>query len=143
MGFYVSNKVSELKVSRSEFVAVIAMMFATIAFSVDAMLPALPQMGQELSPLNPDLAPLILTAFIFGMGLGTFISGPLSDAFGRKRIIYIGSCLYIGSAIVAWQSQSLEVLLIARATQGLGASAPRIVAVAIVRDLFAGREMAR
>lgn len=129
--------------SRTEFVALIAMMFATIAFSIDAMLPALPEIANELSPETAHRAPLILTSFVLGMGIGTFIAGPLSDAFGRRRIIFIGAALYIAAAAVAWASSSLELMLVARVIQGLGASGPRIVSVAVVRDLFSGREMAK
>lgn len=129
--------------SRIEFVALIAMMFATIAFSIDAMLPALPEIAQELSPEEAHRAPLILTAFVLGMGIGTFIAGPLSDAYGRRRIIVLGSILYIIAAAVAWASASLEVMLAARVVQGLGAAGPRIVSVAVVRDLYAGRDMAK
>ncbi|MEM7520258.1 MAG: multidrug effflux MFS transporter [Pseudomonadota bacterium] len=126
-----------------EFVALIAMMFATIAFSIDAMLPALPQIAADLSPEYENRVGLILSVFLVGMGIGTFVSGPLSDAFGRRRVILFGAGLYIVAAGVAWASQSLEVMLLARFFQGLGVSGPRIVAVAIVRDLYAGREMAR
>lgn len=129
--------------SRTEFVALIAMMFATIAFSIDAMLPALPSIGAELSPDQPNRVSLILTSFVFGMGIGTFIAGPLSDSFGRKPIIYAGATIYILSAAVAWASSSVEVMLVARIFQGFGAAGPRIVSVAIVRDLFSGREMAK
>tara|TARA_R110002049_G_scaffold23545_10_gene83703 strand:+ start:89501 stop:90706 length:1206 start_codon:yes stop_codon:yes gene_type:complete len=128
---------------RVEFVALVAMMFATIAFSIDAMLPALPEIAAELSPELAHRAPLILTAFVFGMGVGTFVSGPLSDAFGRRNVVFAGAALYIVAAFVAWLSRSLEVMLLARVVQGLGASGPRVVAVAIVRDLYSGREMAR
>lgn len=129
--------------SRGEFIALIAMMFATIAFSIDAMLPALPAIGAELSPDELNRAQLILTSFVLGMGLGTFFTGPLSDTFGRKPVIYWGSALYILAAGVAWISSSLELVLAARVLQGIGAAAPRVVAVAIMRDLYAGREMAR
>jgi DHA1 family bicyclomycin/chloramphenicol resistance-like MFS transporter len=133
----------EFRMGRGEFIALIAMMFATIAFSIDSMLPALPEIGGELSPDAPNRAQLILTAFVLGIGVGTFFTGPLSDAFGRKRVIYFGSGLYIAAAAAAWYSTTLEVVLAARVVQGLGAAAPRIVALAIVRDLFSGRQMAR
>ncbi len=130
-------------VSKAEFIALIAMMFATIAFSIDAMLPALPEIGQALSPGDINRAQLVLTAFVLGMGMGTFFTGPLSDAFGRKRVIAGGAILYIAAALVAWRAQSLELLLASRVVMGLGAAGPRVVGLAIVRDLFSGREMAR
>ncbi len=129
--------------SRTEFVALIAMMFASIAFAIDSMLPALPQIAAELVPLSPEKAPLILSAFLIGMGLGTFFSGPLSDAFGRKKVILFGALLYMLAATVAWASTSIEMMLIARVVQGLGASGPRVVALAVIRDRFAGRQMAQ
>lgn len=128
---------------RSEFIALMAMMFATIAFSIDAMLPALPDIAVQLTPDEPTRAPLILTSFVLGMGIGTFLSGPLSDAFGRRTVMFCGAGLYISSAALAWISQSLELMLVARVLQGIGASGPRVVCIAIIRDLFAGREMAR
>lgn len=131
------------RMSRAEFIALIAMMFATIAFSIDAMLPALPEIGAQLSPDNVNRAQLILTTFVLGMGAGTFVTGPLSDAFGRKPVILAGGIIYIAAAFVAWSSTTLEVVLAARLLQGLGAAGPRVVAMAVVRDLYAGRQMAR
>lgn len=131
------------RMSRTEFIALIAMMFATIAFSIDAMLPALPEIGAQLSPDNVNRAQMILTAFVLGMGGGTFVTGPLSDAFGRKRVIAAGALVYIVAAFVAWSSTTLEVVLAARLVQGLGAAGPRVVAMAVVRDLYSGREMAK
>ena len=128
---------------RAEFISLMAMMFATIAFSIDAMLPALPDIAQELTAEAQTRAPWILTSFVLGMGLGTFLAGPLSDAFGRRRVMFYGAGLYISAAAVGWMSQSFELLIAARLVQGIGASGPRVVCIAIIRDLFSGREMAR
>ncbi|MGP9805640.1 multidrug effflux MFS transporter [Paracoccus sp. NSM] len=126
-----------------EFIAMLAFLFATIAFSIDAMLPALPEIGAELTPDNINRAQLILTSFVAGMGLGTLFAGPISDAIGRKLTITLGFGLYTAAALAAIAAQSLEMLLLARFIQGIGAAAPRIVGVALVRDLYEGREMAR
>ncbi|WP_171234373.1 multidrug effflux MFS transporter [Ruegeria sp. HKCCA6837] len=131
------------RMSKAEFIALIAMMFATIAFSIDSMLPALPEIGAQLSPDDINRAQLILTSFVLGMGIGTFFTGPISDALGRKPVIFGGAVLYIAASAVAWASSSLELVLIARVVQGLGAAGPRVVAMAIIRDLYSGREMAR
>jgi len=77
------------------------------------------------------------------MGLGTFFTGPLSDRFGRKSVILAASGLFIAGAAFAWASQSMEMILIARFIQGLGAAGPRVVSLAVVRDRFAGRQMAQ
>ncbi|NVK58951.1 MAG: MFS transporter, partial [Rhodobacteraceae bacterium] len=128
---------------RPEFIAMLAMLFATIAFSIDAMLPALPEIGAELTPDDVNRAQLVVTSFVLGMGIGTFFTGPLSDTFGRKPVVLAGATLYVVMSLVAAQEDSLELLLVARLFQGLGAAGPRVVALAIVRDLHSGREMAR
>ncbi len=120
-----------------------AMLAATTAFSIDAMLPALPQIAAELTPANPNAAQLIITNFVMGMGLGTLFTGPLSDAFGRKAVMIGGAVLYIVAAVVAWIAPTLEGVLAARMVMGLGASGPRVAALALIRDIHSGREMAR
>ncbi|NHB77306.1 multidrug effflux MFS transporter [Rhodobacter calidifons] len=120
-----------------------AMLFATIAISIDAMLPALPDIAATLTPEAPNAAQLVVTSFVLGMGLGTLFAGPLSDRFGRKRVIMAGSGLYALAALACYVAPSLEVLLAARLIQGIGSAAPRTVSVAMIRDLFSGREMAR
>ncbi|MGA0616028.1 multidrug effflux MFS transporter [Paracoccus sp. KR1-242] len=126
-----------------EFIAMLAVIFAVIAFSIDSMLPALPEIAAALTPENVNRAQLVLTAFVAGMGVGLFVAGPLSDAYGRKPIITAGFALYAVAAIAAVFANSLEMLLVARFVQGLGAAGPRIVSLALVRDLYQGREMAR
>jgi DHA1 family bicyclomycin/chloramphenicol resistance-like MFS transporter len=131
------------RLPQGEFVALMAMLSAIVAFSIDSMLPALPDIGAELSPADPNRAQLILTVFVFGLGLGTFVAGPLSDAWGRRPVILAGAGLYGAGALLALIAPTLEWMLAARLLQGLGAAGPRVVAIAMVRDLHAGREMAR
>ncbi|WP_353472188.1 multidrug effflux MFS transporter [Salipiger sp. H15] len=128
---------------RFELIALLAMMFATIAFSIDAMLPALPDIARELTPGDLNRAQLVVTSFVFGMGVGTLFTSPLSDAFGRKPVILGGLAVYIVAALVAAREETLEMVLAARMLQGLGAAGPRVVALAIVRDVYAGRGMAQ
>ncbi len=126
-----------------EFVALMALLFSTIAFSIDAMLPALPRIGADLAPEAPAQAQLVVTVFVLGMGLGTLLCGPVSDAVGRKPVMLWGMALFVAAAIVAAQAQSIDTLLAARFVQGLGAAGPRVVALAMVRDRYQGRRMAQ
>lgn len=128
---------------RTEFIAMMATLFAIVAFSIDGMLPALPRIAQELTPDDVNAAQLIVTSFVLGMGVGTLFVGPISDTLGRKPTIVGGVAIYILGAALASMAQSLELLLAARVLQGLGAAGPRIVTLAMVRDLHSGRQMAR
>jgi DHA1 family bicyclomycin/chloramphenicol resistance-like MFS transporter len=74
-----------MRISTPEFIALMAMLVATVALSIDAMLPALPDIALELTPNNTNQAQLVLSSFIVGMALGTLVMGPLSDCFGRKK----------------------------------------------------------
>ena len=136
-------RVAPRRLTEAEFVALIAMLIACVAFAVDAMLPALPRIGAELSPDAPNRAQLIVTSFVAGLGFGTLLTGPASDRFGRKPVMLAGIAVYILGAVLAALAPSLELLLLARFVQGLGGAGPRVVAIALVRDLYSGREMAR
>jgi len=129
--------------SRGETVAMLAMLTATVAFSIDAMLPALPAIAGHLSPAEPNRAQLVLSVFMIGLGIGTLAAGPISDAVGRKRVAIGGGVLYVAGALLGAMAPSLELLLAARVLQGLGAAGPRVAALAIVRDEYSGRQMAR
>ncbi len=131
------------RLGKTELTAMIAFMFAIIALSIDAMLPALPNIAAELSPNATNKAQLVLTVFLFGMGIGLFFAGPISDAIGRRPVILAGTLLYAGASFMAVMSNSLEALLFSRFIMGVCAAGPRIVSLATVRDLYKGREMAQ
>ncbi|OWU80338.1 multidrug MFS transporter [Loktanella sp. 22II-4b] len=126
-----------------EFVVIMALLFSAIAFAIDAMLPALPLMADTLTPEAPNRIQWVISSFLLGIGLGTIVTGPLSDAVGRRPVILGGLVVYALAAVLAALSQSLEAMLAARVLQGLGASGPRVAVMALVRDRFSGRDMAR
>ncbi len=126
-----------------EFIAMLAMLFAVVAFSIDGMLPALPRIAAELTPDDVNAAQLVVTSFVLGMGIGTLFAGPVSDTVGRRPAIIGFVGIYILGAALSTQAGSLDLLLASRLVQGLGSAGPRIVSLAMVRDLHSGRQMAR
>lgn len=127
----------------AEFIPMLALTVSLVAMSTDAMLPALGVIGKDLGVHDVNRTQLIVTALFLGFGLGQFLVGPLSDSFGRKRVIYLGFAVFIAGCVMSMLASSFAMMLAGRALQGLGAAAPRVVPVAIVRDGYEGRAMAR
>jgi MFS transporter, DHA1 family, multidrug resistance protein len=126
-----------------EFIALVALTTSLVAMSIDMMLPALSDIATELAPRNPNDRQLVLTMFFGGLSLGQLVFGPLSDSIGRKAALYSGIALFVLGGLCCALAPSFGLLLAGRALAGFGAAGPRIVAVAVVRDLHAGRPMAR
>ena len=127
----------------TEFVALMALMIALVAVSIDGMLPALPEIGRELGAQQPNDSQLILSWLFLGMAIGQLFYGPVSDSIGRKPTIYFGLALFMVGCVLSIVATSFPMMLFARLLQGLGVAGPRSVAVAVVRDQFSGRMMAR
>ena len=132
-----------MRISTPEFVAIMAMLVATVALSTDGILPALTMIANDMTPDDHNRAQFVLSFFVVGMAAGTFVMGPISDSFGRKRVIYSGAVMYIVCALICATTDNYTLLLLARIGQGIGAAAPRVVAQALIRDFYQGREMAR
>lgn len=113
------------------------------ALSVDAMLPALSQIGRDLHVQNANDRQMVVSIIFLGIAVGQFFFGPFSDKTGRKPAIYIGYSLYICGALLSAFAISFPMMLFGRLWQGTGASAPRAVLLALVRDRYEGRSMAR
>ncbi len=126
-----------------EFIALVALTTSLVAMSIDTMLPALGYIASDLELQNPNDRQWVLTAFFFGLTLGQLVVGPMSDHTGRKPALYAGLGLFVVGASWCALAPSFGVLVAGRALQGFGAAGPRVVAVAIVRDLHSGRGMAR
>lgn len=126
-----------------EFIAIVAAMMAMTALSIDIMLPALPAMSDYFGLEDPNARQLVLTYYLLGFAVGQLFYGPLSDRFGRKPILIIGLLIYSVASVVTFLAHDYTLFLAARALQGIGGASPRVMALAVVRDLFHGREMAR
>src|SRR5260370_31369880 len=127
----------------AEFVVVIAAIMALNPLAMDMMLPALPNIASTFHIDGANRLQMVLSAFMIGFGVGQFLIGPLSDSFGRRPVLIGGMGLYAIASVLAIAAPSFETLLLARALEGLGTSATRVVAASIVRDCYAGRRMAR
>jgi DHA1 family bicyclomycin/chloramphenicol resistance-like MFS transporter len=126
-----------------EFVARTAMMISLVALSIDAMLPALQEIGADLGVQQENDAQLVISALFLGLAVGMLIYGPISDSTGRKPPIYAGFALFVLGCLLSATATSFTVMLAGRFLQGLGAAGPRIVMIALVRDGYEGRAMAR
>lgn len=125
-----------------EFVVVIAAIMALNPLAMDMMLPALPNIGAAFKIPVANHLQLVLSTFLLGFGVGQVVMGPLSDRFGRRPVLLGGMTVYAIASVLAIAAPSFETLLLARALQGLGTSATRVIATSIVRDCYVGRRMA-
>jgi MFS transporter, DHA1 family, multidrug resistance protein len=125
-----------------EFVVIIASIMALNPLAMDMMLPALPDIRSAFHIGDANRPQMVLSIFLVGFGVGQFVMGPLSDRFGRRPVLLGGMTVYFIASLLAIAAPSFETLLLARALQGLGTAATRVIATSIVRDCYAGRRMA-
>lgn len=126
-----------------EFIALMASLMSIVALAIDAILPAISQIGVSINSLDPTDNQLLITMIFLGLGVGQLFFGPLSDSFGRKPIVYSGFILFTFASIICVLAPSLEIMVVGRILQGIGLSAPRTMAISIIRDTYKGDYMAR
>ncbi|MEO9655368.1 multidrug effflux MFS transporter [Marinomonas sp.] len=137
------NRPNHSGISSTEFTILVALLMSIVAISIDALLPALGIIGSELGAVTANQPQLLISTLFLGMAIGQLICGPLSDALGRRPILFAGFALYIFGTLLCHQADSLEALMIGRFIQGLGVAGPYISAISLVRDLYHGAQMAR
>lgn len=121
----------------------VAALMALGALGIDIMLPALPAIGEALGVASENRRQFVITAFLLGFGVGQLLHGPLADRYGRRPVLVAALLAYAAANLVCAVAASYPALLAARVMGGMAGAATRVVPVAIVRDRFAGREMAR
>ena len=136
-------KASKPALRTAEFIPLIALLISLDALSTDAMLPALSVIAHELGAARANDAQFIITSLFLGLGIGQLLFGPLSDRTGRKAAIYSGLALFMAGCLVSFFASTFEAMIAGRVLQGIGVAAPHVVTMALVRDQYEGRRMAR
>ncbi|WP_179353711.1 multidrug effflux MFS transporter [Winogradskyella vidalii] len=131
------------KRSQFEFVVLMAGLMSIVALSIDAVLPALPEIGEYLNSISETENQKLITAIFLGLGFGQLIFGPLSDSLGRKPMVYVGFCVFVIASIICMTTKNFEMMLFGRVLQGVGLSSSRTMSIAIVRDSYDGDHMAK
>ena len=131
------------KASQFEFVAMMASLMSIVALAIDALLPALDYIGFSIGTTKSSDTQLLITMIFLGLGLGPLFFGPISDSLGRKPIVFMGFGIFIIASLICIFSESLLWMVFGRILQGIGLSAPRTIAIAMVRDSYKGDYMAR
>ena len=127
----------------TQFVIFVAAVMATNALAIDTMLPALPVIGQALGIATENGRQWVITAYLLGFGSAQIFYGTLADRYGRRPVLLGALAIYAVCSALAGLAATLPIMLTARVLQGIGAAGTRVLAVSIVRDRYAGRQMAR
>lgn len=125
-----------------EFVILMALLTSLVAMTIDSMLPALSQIARELGAEQNEQQ-FVVSSFLLAFGVAQMFFGPLSDAIGRRPVIFIGISIYVVGSVFCVFAASFDEMLIGRAMQGVGVAGPRVATMALVRDKFEGDAMAR
>lgn len=130
------------RLGERELIWMMALLMALQAFSIDAMLPALDEMGRELGATGNDRQFVIGIYLVFA-GIGALVPGAFADRYGRRPVLFVALAIYIVlSALSALVTDYFQLLVI-RAVQGFGAAGIIALPVAIIRDRVGGDKMAR
>ena len=126
-----------------EFIALMASLMSVVALAIDALLPAIAEIGISINSLDATDNQLLIVMIFLGLGVGQLFFGPLSDSYGRKPVVYFGFAVFALASIGCVLAPSLEWMVIGRVFQGIGLSAPRTVSISIIRDTYSGDYMAK
>lgn len=133
----------QIAISERELVVMLALLQALHAFAVDAMLPALGLISEELNVIDPNKRQLIIGMFLLGLGVGSLIPGSLADRYGRKTVLLVCVAGYVVLSLASALVTDIDVLIGMRFLLGIISSGLSVLPQAIIRDRFEGDRMAR
>lgn len=120
-----------------KLVLVLGSLSAIGPLTIDAYLPALPDISRQLQATDAQ-AQLTITGLLIGLGLGQLVIGPLSDAVGRRRPLLLGLLGHALMSVLCALAPTITILAVTRTLQGVAGAAVAVVSMAMVRDLFVG-----
>ncbi len=128
---------------RVERLALYVALTALTAFAIDGVLPVMPIIEARFAPEAPLSGSQIITAFVLGMAIGELMIGPLSDAKGRRPAVVFGLAVFVFGTVFAATADTFGAVVFGRFLQGIGVAGPKIGTRAMIRDRYAGSDMAR
>lgn len=123
-------------------IVILGLLTGVTPLATDMYLAAFPAMATELATPAASIQ-LTLTAFMLGLAIGQFVIGPLSDQWGRKKPLLIGTVICTVSAVVAALAPNIQVLIAARLIMGLAGAAGVVIARSIIIDITSGTQTAK
>ena len=130
-----------LKAGSPALTVLLGALIGILPFAMDIYLASMPSMTVSLAA-SPTMVQLTLSVFMYGLGVGQLISGPMSDRFGRRRVLLGGTALFVVASAACAAAPTVEVLIAARLVQALAVTVSSTVPRALVRDLYSGNDAA-
>ncbi len=128
----------------AEFVCLMGIMTALVALSIDALMPAFPQMARDFNvQQQQNNIQLVIIWMFIGLAIGNLFYGTLSERWGRKLPVIVGFILFFIGSLLAMLTHNINILMLARLIQGLGLAGPRTISMTIARDLYSGNTLAK
>lgn len=141
-GTVLGSQLLSTRARKVRVIVILGLLSALAPLSIDAYLPALPELSHDLATTNAA-AQLSLTGFVVGISLGQLLVGPTSDSVGRRRPLVVGIALFALTSALCAVAPNVAVLDVLRFAQGMSGAAGIVIARAVVRDLYAGPAAAR
>lgn len=131
-----------IRTSRGRLLALLTALSTLGLLATNLYLPSLPGLAADLGATAPEVR-TTLTVFLAGLAFGQLVVGPLSDRYGRRPLLLLGLLVYVVGSLGCAMAMSLDLLLLARLIQAIGACAGVVVVRAVARDLFSGADLTR
>lgn len=128
---------------KASFIVIISMLMALVSLVINMMLPAYIKIKQSFNLSDSSEVHKVVSFLYLGLAIGQLFLGPLSDAWGRKKVMALGLLTFLFGCLISTLATKFNFLLIGQIIQGLGLGAPRVLSLSIVRDKFSGNGMAK